>query len=1074
MPGKKSESRFDGLLKGRSIGPFRGGRVVAVAGDPTNPAVFYFGAVAGGVWKTKDAGSYWECVSDGYFQTSSVGALAVSQSDPNVIYAGTGETTIRIDVSHGDGVYKSTDAGRSWTHIGLEDTRHIAKIRIHPDNPDWVYVAALGHAFGENKQRGVYRSKDGGKTWEQVLFRSPKAGAIDLTMDAHNPRILYAATWEAYRSFWQISSGGPDSAIYQSTDGGDTWTDISDHKGLPQGVKGKIGLVASPAMSGRVWALIEHKDGGLYRSDDYGQTWEKVSSKDTLWTRSWYYMHIVADPQDADTVYVMNYDLWKSTDGGRNFCQINTPHGDNHDLWIDPQNSQRMIEGNDGGAVVSLNGGDSWSSPYNQPTGQFYHVTTDNQFPYRVYGTQQDNSSISVPSLSPHGAISWQDCYLAGTGESGHIVVHPQDSNLVFVGAIGSSPGGGGALQRYDHRTGQIRLINVWPEATTGHGAIDHKYRFHWTFPIAFSPHDANVLYTTGNMVFRSTDEGSSWQAISPDLTRAEPATLQPTGGPVNRDAIGAETYATIFAFAESPLEKGLLWAGSDDGLLHVSRDNGQSWTNITPAKLPEWTQVNMIEPSPFHAGTAYFAGVRYKLDDYQPYLYKTSDYGKSWTRITSGLPAGDFTRVIRADPAREGLLYAGTETGLYVSLDDGAHWESFQLNLPVSPIHDLVLKDTSLVVGTHGRSLWILDDLTPLHQFDDSISKSAAHLFQPRATPRIAPALFEPYVESVPGKNYSVGLGNLTTYTETKTPENAVERKFIDVGENPPRAVVVAYHLKKQPKDKISLAFLDADGNLIREFFSQPKPPKDESSENLLSDQPQPTPEEKTELKITANAGWNRFLWDMRYADSTKVEGEDVSAAFVPGPVVAPGTYQVQLRLGKQTLTQTFEVLKDPRVTASQADFVAQRDLLLQIRDKMSETNHTINQLQYLKAQVEEWTKRFEGHPDAEQIKTAAQALKAVLDTVEEPLMVPGLKSQHHVLNYGVRLAGKLSGLAPIISSADFAPTQQAREVFVFLSGEIDAQINALNRVMEDDVARFNDLIWKAEIAPLVLKPKK
>jgi photosystem II stability/assembly factor-like uncharacterized protein len=1074
MPHKKPESRFKGLLEWRCIGPFRGGRVVAVAGDSTNPTVFYFGAVAGGVWKTADAGTYWKCISDGYFNTASVGALAVSESDPNVIYAGTGETTIRIDVSHGDGAYRSTDAGNSWTHIGLEDTRHIAKIRIHPDNPDWVYVAAFGHAFGNNQQRGVYRSKDGGKKWEQVLFRSQKAGAIDLTMDRHNPRILYAAVWEAYRNFWQISSGGPDSSIYKSTDGGDTWTDISSHKGLPKGVMGKIGLAASPARSGRVWALIEHKDGGLYRSDDYGRTWEKVSGKDLLWTRSWYYMHVVADTQDPDTVYVMNYDLWRSTDGGRNFTQVTTPHGDNHDLWIDPHNPMRMIEGNDGGACVSLNGGDSWSSIYNQPTAQFYHVATDNQFPYRVYGTQQDNSSISVPSQSPHGAITWQDCYLAGTGESGHIAVHPEDSNLVYVGAIGSSPGGGGALQRHDHRTEQIRLVNVWPEATTGYGAKDQKYRFHWTFPIAFSPHASKVLYTTGNMVFRSSDEGASWQAISPDLTRADASTLEPTGGPINRDSIGAETYATVFAFAESPLEKGLLWAGSDDGLLHVSRDNGKNWTNVTPKNLPEWMMVSMIEPSPHHVGTAYFAGTRYKLDDYQPYLYKTNDYGKTWKRINSGLPDDDFTRVIRADPAREGLLYAGTETGLYVSFDDGANWESLQLNLPVSPIHDLVVKDNDLVVATHGRSFWILDDLTPLHQLDDSIAKPAAHLFQPRATPRILPALFEGFFEAGPGKNYSISLGNLATYTETKTVENAIVREFLDAGANPPKAVIVTYHLKKKPKEKISLAFLDAQGNLVKEFFSKPEEPKDESTENILYDKPEPTPAEKTELRITANAGFNRFLWDMRYADSTKVEGEDISAALVRGPVVAPGIYQVQLKVGKQTWTQTFEVLKDPRVTTSQADLEAQRDLLLEIRDKMSETNHTINQIRYLKQQADEWTKRFEGHPQADKIKDAAKALKDKLNAVEEPLIVPGLKLRHQTLNYGIRLAGKLAALSPVVDSADFAPTKQVREVFALLSRQIDAQIKALNKVIDSDVARFNDLIQKAEIAPLVLKVKK
>lgn len=1072
MPHKKLESRFKGLLEWRCIGPFRGGRVVAVAGDPSNPAIFYFGAVAGGVWKTNDAGTFWECISDGYLNTASVGALAVSESDPSVIYAGTGETTIRIDVSHGDGVYKSTDAGATWTHVGLEDTRHIAKIRIHPQNPDLVYVAALGHAFGPNKTRGVYRSQDGGKTWKQVLFRSEKAGAIDLTMDKNNPRILYTAIWEAHRNFWQIQSGGPDSSIYKSTDSGDTWTEISNSKGLPKGIKGKIGLVASPARSGRVWALIEHREGGLFLSDDYGQTWEKVSGRDILWTRSWYYMHVVADTHDPETVWIMNYSLWKSTDGGRNFTEVTTPHGDNHDLWIDPVNPRRMIEGNDGGACVTFNGGDSWSTIYNQPTAQFYHVAVDSQFPYRVLGTQQDNTSISVPSQSRHGAISWQECYVAGTGESGHITTHPDDPNLVFVGAIGSSAGGGAALQRYDHRTGQIRLVNVWPEATLGYGSKDHKYRFHWTFPIAFSPHDSKVLYTTANVVFRSLDQGSSWKAISPDLTRADPSTLEPSGGPVNLDALGAETYATIFAFAESLLEKGLLWAGSDDGLLHVSRDNGKTWTNITPKNLPEWTMISMIEPSPYQAGTAYFAGTRYKLDDYEPYLYKTTNYGKTWKRINNGIPDDDFTRVIRADPVREGLLYAGTETGLYISFDDGASWESFQLNLPVSPIHDLVVKNDDLVVATHGRSFWILDDLSPLRQFSDRSTQSVAYLFQPRDTYRLSPGLFEGLFESAPGKNYSLAFGNSEVYTETKTPENAVIRKFLDAGANPPKAVIVTYFLKKKPKEKISLAFLDSQGNLIKEFFSKAEATvADISPENKPTDEPEPTPEEKTQLRITTSVGMNRFLWDMRYADSLKMDGEDISASLVRGPLVVPGTYQVRLTVGKQTFTQTFDVLSDPRVTTSQADLVAQRDLLLQIRDKMSETNHAINQIECLKQQADEWAKRAEGHSGADSIKDAAKALKDKLKVIEEALIVPGLKHQHQTINYGVRLAAKLANLTPVVSSADFAPTQQSYDVFEYISKQINTQIKALNKLAQTDMARFNESIFKSNLMPLVMK---
>ena len=547
-------------LRWRCIGPPRGGRVVAVAGHPTDWATFYFGACAGGVWKTTDGGTYWENISDGFLNSSAVGAIAVAESDPNVIYVGMGESTIRGDVSYGDGVYKSTDGGKTWVNVGLEDTNHIAKIRVHPQNPDLVYVAALGHAFGPNDERGVYRSKDGGQSWEKVLFRSEKAGAIDLAMDLANPRILYATIWEAYRNFWSLSSGGPDSSIYKSSDGGDTWTEITDNPGLPDGIKGKMGVAVSPVKPERVWAIIEAEEdkAGLYGSEDGGNTWKLLTDNRDLIARPWYYCHIYADPQDADTVYILNLKMWKSTDGGRTFTEITTPHGDNHDLWIDPNFPNRMVEGNDGGACVSYNGGESWSTIYNQLTAQYYHVAVDNQFPYRVYGTQQDNSSISVPSASEKGAILWSDCYPAGTGESGYIAVHPEDPNIVYVGAVGSSPGGGGALQRYDHRTRQIRLVTVWPEIYYGQGVGEQKYRFAWTFPILFSPHDPNILYTSGNMVFRSTDEGSSWEAISPDLTRNDPEKLVASGGPLTLDTSGAEHYGTVFAFVESPHVSGV------------------------------------------------------------------------------------------------------------------------------------------------------------------------------------------------------------------------------------------------------------------------------------------------------------------------------------------------------------------------------------------------------------------------------------------------------------------------------------------------------------------------------------
>ena len=661
-----------GAVRWRCIGPPRGGRVVAVTGDPVNPMVFYFGACAGGVWKTTDGGSYWENVSDGFFNTASVGAIAVAGSDPNVIYAGMGESCIRGDVTYGDGVYRSTDGGQTWTNMGLSDTRHIARVRIHPANPDLVYVAALGHAYGPNEERGIFRSRDGGNTWERVLFRSENAGAADLSLDPNNPRILYASIWETRRTPWSLSSGGPESGIFKSVDGGDSWTEITDNPGLPGGLKGRIGVAVSPAKPGRVWATIEAEDCGLYRSDDGGDTWELVSDNRDLQGRPWYYQHVFADPQDPDTVWILNYQCWKSVDGGRTFNRVTTPHGDDHDLWIDPNNPRRMIEGNDGGACVTFNGGESWSSIYNQLTGQFYHLTTDNQFPHRVYGTQQDNTAISVPSRTHKGAIPWGDCYVVGNSESGHIAVHPQDPNTVISGAIGSSGGGGGNLLHYDHATGQVRIITVWPELYTGWGAKAMKYRFQWTYPIMFSPHDPQTLYVAGNLVFRTTDLGSSWEAISPDLTRHDPTTLEPSGGPITKDTSGAEIYATIFAFVESPHQPGVFWAGSDDGLVHLSRDNGATWDPVTPGDLPEWTLICMIEVSPHDPATAYLAATRYKLDDTHPMLYKTTDYGQTWTSITAGLPQDDYTRVVREDPTRPGLLYAGTETGVYAVIQSG------------------------------------------------------------------------------------------------------------------------------------------------------------------------------------------------------------------------------------------------------------------------------------------------------------------------------------------------------------------------------------------------------------------
>lgn len=1045
-------NNFQGLMEWRCIGPFRGGRVVAVAGDHQNPNVFYFGACAGGVWKTSDGGQYWECVSDGFFNTAAIGALTVAPSDPHVLYAGTGETTIRIDVVGGDGVYKSTDSGRSWTHVGLSDTRFIGKIRVNPNNADLVYVAALGHAFGPNSERGVYKSSDGGKSWKQVLFKSDKAGAVDLSIDWQNPRLIYASIWEAHRSFWQISSGGEDSGIWRSTNGGDTWEDISKRPGLPRGILGKIAVAASPARSGRVWALIEHKtDGGLYRSDNGGLNWELVSSDQRLISRAWYYIHLTADPVDPETVYINNLAFWKSTDGGRTFGMIDTPHGDNHDLWIDPRNNQRMIQGNDGGACVSYNGGESWSTIYNQPTAQFYHIATDNRDPYYVYGTQQDNSSVAVPSRTNHGAITWGDCYIAGTGESGYIVPHPDDYHIVYVGAIGSSPGGGNCLQRYDHRTRQIRLITTWPETNSGLGAGEHKYRFAWTYPIIISPHDHAVMYVGGNRVFKTSNEGQSWQPISPDLTRADPKTLQPTGGPVNRDAIGAETYATVFSLLESPHEAGVLWAGSDDGLVHISRDGGQNWKNITPKDMPEWTMITCIEPSPTEAGTVYVVGTRYKLDDYKPYIWKVTEYGKTWKRIVKGIEKDAFTRVLRADPVREGLLFCGTELGLFLSFDDGENWERFQLNLPISPLHDLLIKGSDLIAGTHGRSIWVMDDMTPLREYKKNLTSNKVHLFAPRTSTRIMPGI--DWTGATPGKNYlSTNIGAFVFET-AETQE--VIRTYLDVGKNPHKGVIVRYFLKQAPEKVITLSFSDNQGHEICSFKSI------DAANN----------EKPKELKIPAQAGWNRFIWDMRYTPVIKVEGKDpASEASIEGPIVAPGSYQVTLTVGDKSMTESFEIVKPESVTATQADLEAQFDLSYRIHTKLNETVKVINRMRDLRGQLDGWATRSAKLENGVEIGKRAAALRDKVLEIEKELLIPDMRQGWaDNLNNGVRLLERLTTLPSAIQLGDYRPTDQAEDVYKELSGKIDKVIKRFDALVKDDLIKLNTAIAEAKLGAII-----
>ena len=1037
---------LDNIGHWRCIGPFRGGRVVTVAGHPSEVGTFYFGACAGGVWKTDDAGQYWRNISDGYFKTGSVGALAVSQADPNILYAGMGEATIRLDVSHGDGVYKSSDAGRSWQHCGLDDTRHIGKLRIHPQYPDTVFVAALGHAFGRNDQRGVFRSQDGGASWQRVLFVSDKAGAVDLSIDQHNPRIIYATIWEARRDFHTIQSGGEDSGIWRSLDGGDSWHNISSKPGLPAGVLGKIGIAASPAQPGRVYALVEHEQQqGMYRSDDYGDSWAFTARNFDITSRSWYYMHLTACPQDADTVWVNNLRLWKSIDAGRTFTQVGTPHGDNHDLWIDANNPLRMVQGNDGGACVSLNGGASWSSIFNQPTAQFYRLCTDNRHPYHVYGTQQDNSSIAVPSRSSKSSILWQDCFVAGTGESGFIATKPDDDDIILVGAIGSSPGGGNALQRYDHASKQLRLVTTMPLQSFGEAASSLQQRFAWTYPIVFSPFAPHDLYIGGDRVYKSSDEGSSWQAISPDLTRADPSTLVVSGGPINRDVGAAEVYATVTALAASLHEDGVLWAGSDDGLLHITRDAGANWRDITPPQLPEWSYVHCIEASPHQAGAAYMACLRYKLDDYSPYLYKTADYGQSWQRIDAGIPRDDFTRVIRCDPAREGFLYAGTETGVYLSVNDGESWQPLQLDLPVTPIYDLALKRGDLIAATHGRAFWIFDDVSRLHQCVAgsahaaesagevaASSKPAAgcRLLKPRPTQRLLESIDARRLIDQPGKTYMSSTGISAAYTHRKSPQNDVERRFLDSGENLPRGVLLTYRLDAQPAAPISLRIEDAAGKLLRKFTSlDPAKANDRGKKDNA-------------LYITAQAGWNRFVWDMRLPYSPKLDGDDAQFERMPGPTVVPGDYQVALQVGDFSQTQPLQLLQDATSTASLADLKAQFDLLLQIFTTYSEATRAVNKLRRLRGQLDALAPRSL----PEQAEQGRVALRAALLEIESCLFIPGLEAGWAGrVNQGGDLLRRLAGLPSVVALGEFAPSAQAYAVYEQLAADIGGQLARL-----------------------------
>lgn len=987
-------------LEYRLVGPFRGGRSAAVTGVPGEPNLFYFGATGGGVWKTEDGGRTWANISDGYFG-GSIGAVEVAKSDPNVIYVGGGEKTLRGNVSSGYGVWKTEDAGKTWKQAGLEKSRHVPRIRVHPTDHNTVYAAVLGNIYKPTQDRGVYKSTDGGKTWRKTLFVNNQAGAVDLTLDPNNPRIVYASTWRAQRTPYSLSSGGEGSALWKSTDSGESWTEISKNEGFPKDTLGIIGVTVSPVNSNRVWAIVEHKEkGGLYRSEDGGKKWIQVNSERKLRQRAWYYTRVYADTEDEDIVYVLNVRYHKSADGGKTFNTFNAPHGDHHDLWISPENNQRMIIGDDGGAQVSYDAGKTWSTYYNQPTAQFYRVTTDDAFPYRIYGAQQDNSTIRINHRSDDATIDEDDWEPTAGGESAHIAIDPTDNDIVYGGSYG------GFLTRVNHKNKTVRGINVWPDNPMGYGAEGMKYRFQWNFPIIFSKHDPKKLYAFSNHVHLSTNEGQSWQLLSDDLTRNDPTKLVSSGGPITQDNTGVEYYCTIFAANESPLKEGLLWVGSDDGLIHVTQDGGQNWENVTPTGMPEWMMINSIEPSSFEEGTCYVAGTRYKLGDFSPYLYKTTDYGKTWSKISNGIENEHFTRVLREDPKRKGLLYAGTETGMYMSFNDGGSWQKFQLNLPIVPITDLAVKDNNLVVATQGRSVWVIDDLTVLHQLKAVDKNASIRLFAPKDSYRTK------------GK---------TLVKPSKT-----------AGENHPNGVITHYYLKNfdTEKDTVQLTYLSQQGDTLANFGTHSK---------------------KKGKKLKVKAGGNTHVWDTRGKGAEKLEGMVLWWANLNGAKAVPGEYQVSINVNGSVATEDFKILPDPRAEVSVADMQKQYDFIADINETVDKAHQSIKKIRKINERLAGFVKRYEKQEATKALVEKAKKMKESFGEIEKELYQTKNRSNQDPLNFPIRLTNKLAHLNSLVSIDDFPPTDQDVAVKNEMTTKINAQLTTFDKLADDGMKAFN-----------------
>ncbi len=1021
----KGPAPFEGL-KFRSIGPAAGGRATRAVGVPGDPNVYYLATASGGVWKSVDGGHTFKPVFDDQ-PIASIGSIAVAPSDPNVVYVGSGEANIRGNVAAGNGIYRSTDAGKTWTHVWTQEGQ-IGTMAVDPRDANVAFAAVLGHAFGPNPERGVYRTKDGGKTWQQVLKKDADTGASDVALDPSNPHVVFAGMWQARRRPWELLSGGPGSGLYVSRDGGDTWTPLTGH-GLPEGIWGKVGVAVAPSDGRRVYALVEAEKGGLFRSDDGGETWDRVNDHHALRQRAWYYSTMAVDPRNPDVVWFPQVPLLKTIDGGKTIQSIKGPHhGDHHDMWIDPVNPRRMATASDGGIDVSVDGGLSWFAPP-LPISQFYHVAVDTAVPYHVFGAMQDLGTARGPSNSlTTVGINPSDWRGVGGGEAGHVVADPSDPDVLFAGEYG------GYISRFDQRTGQARNVSVYPENPSGHGGEDLKYRFQWTAPIATSPHDPKVVYHGGNVLFRSADGGQTWKAISGDLTRNDKTKQRWSGGPITGDNTGVETYDTVFAIAESPREKGVLWVGSDDGLVHVSKDGGATWSDVTPKGAPEWGTVDLVEPSPFDAGTAYVVFDDHRLDDMRPYLYRTTDYGRTWRSLAAGLPQDVYLHAVREDPKKRGLLYAGTERGVSFSNDDGATWRPLRLGLPTVAVHDLVVKDDDLVVATHGRSLWILDDLTAIREATPAVTSAEAILFPARPAVRW---------------RYRGGVD-----------------KEAGAADNPPRGAVIQYFLGKKAEKDFTMEILDGQGQVVRTLKSVAEPAEAPPGDpDGFEDPPKPA--------LAKDAGVQRAVWDLAYEGAPKIEGAKLDAGDPKhGPTAPPGTYTVRLNVGGKALTTSLVVERDPRVAAGAADLAEQLRLALEVRDALTRLTRGVDQLRAVRRQVQDRVDLWKPDPRAAELVAAGTTLVGKLDALESRLHNPKAQVVYDILAQkgGAKLYSRMAPLYDAVLETDGAPTQGMRETFAEQREELSLDLAELKGLFSTDLGALNRLARERELEGVIV----